>query len=216
MTQFHQAIVGRQWLSLGLARRLLSINEATLRSWADQGLIRTYRTPGGHRRFAAEDIVSLTQGADRAPVQQLPVEVILPTIRRRLTNANHHINGLSQLDRKAQEHMRVLGRQLLELCLTAVGRTRHRTLIAEAHSLGERYAEASRRGGMGLPEVIEAFTYFRTLLLEALRPALLKRCGPDSRELSRCWQQVNRVTDEVLLRITRAAPPDHLQGSRHG
>ena len=35
-----------RWLSLGEASRLLQVNEATLRQWADNGNVRVYRTPG--------------------------------------------------------------------------------------------------------------------------------------------------------------------------
>ena len=60
----------RKWLTLGLARTLLGINEATLRQWADNGLVRAFRTPGGHRRFSTEDIYSLIEG-DQAGAPEL-------------------------------------------------------------------------------------------------------------------------------------------------
>ena len=56
-----------RWLSLGQASRLLQVNEATLRQWADKGNVRVYRTPGGHRRFLHDDVLELT--AQNAPAQ---------------------------------------------------------------------------------------------------------------------------------------------------
>ena len=56
-----------QWISLGEASRLLQVNEATLRLWADNGHLRVYRTPGGHRRFSREDVIALTQQAQESP-----------------------------------------------------------------------------------------------------------------------------------------------------
>ena len=55
-----QAETRPQWLSLGQASQFLQVNEATLRQWADNGVLRVYRTPGGHRRFLHEDILNLT------------------------------------------------------------------------------------------------------------------------------------------------------------
>ena len=44
------------WLSLGPASRLLGVDPDTLRRWADDGRIRAYATPGGHRRFSRTDL----------------------------------------------------------------------------------------------------------------------------------------------------------------
>jgi len=38
-------------LALGAASRLLGVHPDTLRRWSDEGRVRTYLTPGGHRRF---------------------------------------------------------------------------------------------------------------------------------------------------------------------
>src|SRR5437773_11455876 len=53
------------WLSLEAAAKRLSVHPATLREWADKGQIRTFRTPGGHRRFSEADVAEL--GAHAKP-----------------------------------------------------------------------------------------------------------------------------------------------------
>src|SRR2546427_12634899 len=53
------------WLSLDEAAKRLSVHPATLREWADKGQIRTFRTPGGHRRFSEVDVAHL--GAHAKP-----------------------------------------------------------------------------------------------------------------------------------------------------
>src|SRR5438132_10884284 len=47
------------WLSLEAAAKRLSVHPATLREWADKGQIRTFRTPGGHRRFSEADVAEM-------------------------------------------------------------------------------------------------------------------------------------------------------------
>lgn len=47
------------WLSLREAASLLGVHPTTLRAWADAGQIAVVRTPGGHRRFAEEDVSRL-------------------------------------------------------------------------------------------------------------------------------------------------------------
>ena len=44
------------WLSLGPASRLIGVDPDTLRRWADAGKVRSFTTPGGHRRFSKADL----------------------------------------------------------------------------------------------------------------------------------------------------------------
>lgn len=45
-----------QWLRLAESCARLHAAPSTVRRWADAGHIRTIRTPGKQRRFAAEDV----------------------------------------------------------------------------------------------------------------------------------------------------------------
>ncbi|MDE2801655.1 MAG: helix-turn-helix domain-containing protein, partial [Chloroflexota bacterium] len=67
MQQTERRQTSGRWVSLGGACRMLGVNESTLRNWADQGVIRAFRTPGGHRRFLREDLVAAMQGGGLAP-----------------------------------------------------------------------------------------------------------------------------------------------------
>ena len=40
---------------------LLQVNAGSVAKWVDQGLLRSYRTPGGHRRIAREDLVAFVE-----------------------------------------------------------------------------------------------------------------------------------------------------------
>ena len=51
------------WLSITEASKRLNIHPATLRAWSDRGRIRTFRTPGGHRRFSGDDVDALAANA---------------------------------------------------------------------------------------------------------------------------------------------------------
>ena len=78
-----------EWLGLGEASRVLGVNESTLRRWADAGLVQTFRTPGGHRRFAAADLrrISDTAGDDLIDAPAFDDEAI-DRIRARLREAD--------------------------------------------------------------------------------------------------------------------------------
>ena len=58
-----------QWLSLRDACRLLDVSNTTLRQWANNGYLRVYRTPGGHRRFLRDDVESFVNAPNQAQEQ---------------------------------------------------------------------------------------------------------------------------------------------------
>ncbi|HEY8466692.1 MAG TPA: helix-turn-helix domain-containing protein [Solirubrobacterales bacterium] len=43
-------------LNVGEAASYLGVSAASLRKWSNDGLVPTYRTPGGQRRYAREDL----------------------------------------------------------------------------------------------------------------------------------------------------------------
>lgn len=46
-------------LTVGEAAKLVYLSTDTIRRYADKGILRSVRTPGGQRRFAREDVLSL-------------------------------------------------------------------------------------------------------------------------------------------------------------
>lgn len=43
-------------MSVGEAAAYLGVSPASLRKWSNSGLVPTYRTPGGQRRYSVEDL----------------------------------------------------------------------------------------------------------------------------------------------------------------
>jgi excisionase family DNA binding protein len=43
-------------LNVGQAAEYLGVSSASLRKWSNDGLVPTYRTPGGQRRYARDDL----------------------------------------------------------------------------------------------------------------------------------------------------------------
>jgi excisionase family DNA binding protein len=44
------------WLTLGQAAKYIGVAQSTIRKWSDQGRVRAFYTPGGHRRYRRSDL----------------------------------------------------------------------------------------------------------------------------------------------------------------
>ncbi len=195
----------RQWIPLGAACRILEVNEATLRRWADTGRVRSFRTPGGHRRFSRGDVLALL-GSDvrQEPVGQRWEELALRRIRRRLQTGRAVLPPvLEALDEQARAKMRLLGHRLLNVANEFLSHPRRRTeLLQEACLIGREQAGEMLRQGCSPREVMEVFLLFRNALAGAVQDA--RGRNGEAESLFLVWRQVNRVADEVLLGLTEA------------
>lgn len=198
------AIGDRKWLTLGLARTLLGINEATLRQWADNGLVRAFRTPGGHRRFSAEDIHALIAGGHEGPEGvHIDDSAVLPHIRRAVKGESrpHLPAWMERFDDEGHRRMRALGREFLDLCIEHIEQPERTGHLDTASRLGEAYGVEIASRGIPLSEALQAFFFFRNATVEAIRPTLTQR-DASADEAYAVLDQLTRLTDRVLTAMT--------------
>lgn len=164
-----------RWLALGRACEILGINESTLRHWSNSGRVRSFRTVGGHRRFARADIFSLLQQStkesqgDVATSAQSAVDKMRRRIHRRRDNPE---KWLESFDDEGRGKMRVLGRHLVALATEYTTRRRRRNeLEEEARYLGQDYGRELASRKIGLGDAISAFIFFRNSLHESIDQA---------------------------------------------
>jgi excisionase family DNA binding protein len=68
--------LGGQLLRTADVAMLFQVSERTVSEWARRGRIPSVRTPGGHRRYPAEEIRQLLEDAEeRHPERVTPAEV---------------------------------------------------------------------------------------------------------------------------------------------
>ncbi|MDA1128971.1 MAG: helix-turn-helix domain-containing protein [Chloroflexi bacterium] len=182
-----------QWLSLRDACRLLDVSDTTLRQWADSGYLRVYRTPGGHRRFLREDVDSFANAPDQAKDQGREDAIegsALRKIRRRLGRDDMVKQPWYQsvVEEEGKVRMRLFGRRLLSLLLQgAAPRRRRQELLAEAHLLGQEYGTEMSERGVTLKDTIEAFVFFRTMVLDSTNAS--------------SWIRIIEAADRVLVGV---------------
>jgi excisionase family DNA binding protein len=199
----------QRWLSLGSACRLLGVNESTMRRWADAGQVRTFRTPGGHRRFAEGDIHLLLAGrADDGFGGRFDEigSVALTRIRRQIERGRgHDAPWYLSVEPEARERLRPLGRRLVGLLSQYVGRrSRRQALLHEARKIGEQYGRELADAGVSLSHAVEALLFFRKNLDEAARQVDQRRHSVSAEDLSELREQIVSQADQVLLGLTSA------------
>lgn len=196
-----------RWITLGQACKLLGVNESTLRRWADAGHVRSFRTPGGHRRFSEEDLRNLVAGQSvptREPYTSIS-NLALSRIRRRLqrgrSQAAPWYSGLAEDDR---ERLRPLGRRLVALVSEYLTKGARRSRLSEeAREIGHEYGRELARDGMNLRDFLEAFTFFRKSLEETAMEVAQKG-DLSSEEAVEVWDLLSNLADQVLLAIAEA------------
>ncbi|MBI4202851.1 MAG: helix-turn-helix domain-containing protein [Chloroflexi bacterium] len=197
-----------QYASLGKACQMLQVNEVTLRRWADRGLIRSFRTPGGHRRFALEDLHALTEKAQSTPASGPTsgslADAALRHIRRRLNQRTvAQQPWYEHIPDSDRTRLRLFGYRLLALASDFVtGHGRRQQLLTEARSIGEEYGAEASRLGLPVEHATQAFAFFRNGLVEGLQEAASHEDTPA--DVYRTWRHVNTITDEVFQGITRS------------
>ncbi|MEE8465366.1 MAG: helix-turn-helix domain-containing protein [Dehalococcoidia bacterium] len=181
-----------QWLSLRDACRLLDVSDTTLRQWADSGYLRVYRTPGGHRRFLREDVDAFASAPEQAQEQGREDAIedsALRKIRRRLSREDMVKQSWYQsVEEEGRVRMRLFGRRLLSLLLQETGpRRRRQELLEEAHLLGQEYGTEMSERDVTLKDTIEAFVFFRTMVLDSTNHG--------------SWARIIEAADRVLVGV---------------
>jgi len=195
----------QEWLSLGPASRLIGVDPDTLRRWADDGRLRTYATPGGHRRFAVADLQRLA--STRRPGRRSLSA--LGATSERLTRAYARAyrapdatgpfrERLGATDRDA---FRADGRLLIEALVGYLdagtdATRRHRE--ADATALVSTTAIRMRDTGADISEAISAFIAARRPFLTELA-AIGRRRSLDVARLTTLYEDAVALLDRLLL-----------------
>ena len=192
-----------EWLSLGDVAKLVGVHPSTVRAWADQGNLPVHRTQGRHRRFRREDVEIWLHS--RQAQQAIPFDLMVQsTLRRtRLEISGGKLEGESwyhKLDSEARDQYRQSGHSLL-LGLIGYLSSKDPTMDAEARSLGYEYASRGRRFGLSVAEAVNAFLFFRNLLMESVL-SFYENAGVRSPQVwAEMIKRCQSFTDDIMLTV---------------
>lgn len=197
---------GESWLSLGPASSLLGVDPDTLRRWADVGRIRSFTTPGGHRRFSRTDLDRL-QAARRTGRRSLAALGATPERFARAYARSYRSGGtpapVARDDDVAREAFRKEGRRLVETLLAyldAADAASRAALEADAVSIVDLAARRLAAGGTDAPSATAAFVAARGPFLDALE-SLGRRRSLDAPAVMSLYAQAAALLDRLLLQF---------------
>lgn len=185
---------------------MLGVDEATLRHWADTGRVKTFRTPGGHRRFQEDDLRALIRhDVPRVEdlghlVERRTAKLLAKSPAKPLHARPWFASFNESLRARARDH----GRQFFAAVVRFVaepaarGEIRER-LIEREHAYGTEL----RKAGVSPADAAEAFGFFRHLVLEMVTEPR-GRGGMLDEEQVRTLLVVSDLLDEVFHAMLRA------------
>ena len=195
-----------QWLALKEASDFLGVHFTTLRTWADNGEIPVFRTPGGHRRFSLDDLRRFLAQRSQlaAPDEHGLVHVAVDRTRQELSRSLPVTQEWRYpLQGEAEQARRQRGRQLFALAVSFVLKPGQRErLLVQGRELGYEYGCEAAAGGVKLADTGRAVQFFRSQLVAAVRhhEGAEPPGAPDADDL-RVQQLIDQFLDDVLYAV---------------
>ncbi|MFC1874229.1 helix-turn-helix domain-containing protein, partial [Chloroflexota bacterium] len=159
-------------LSISEVSHLLGVSEAALRQWTDEGKIKAFITPGGHRRYARAELKKFMSSHPRIlGIKDLVVELEDTAQRLRETSRTSldATPWYRHLNEESKEHLACLGRKLLNLIIKYVTEPAKREeTIRLTHELGHNLGEILARLDLPLTDSVEAFLMHRDPITKAV------------------------------------------------
>jgi hypothetical protein len=182
---------------------MLGIHPTTLRRWSDQGAVPVKITPGGHRRFLREDILTFVNQR-HLPQRVNPGQVwgdyaLVETRRRLIGNPEPRWLAVFRPEQRGEE--RELGRRLVSLIIQHISAPDDdQALLVEAKSIAVHYAQTCVQAQLTAAESLEATTFFRDTMTEVAiqmpQVALLEREAQ-----LRLLRKVNQIFNVVQVTV---------------
>ncbi len=197
------------WVSLTEACRLLGVSPSTVRRWADSGMVRTFVTPGGHRRFSRVGLDSLLP--DRPTVRPSLSDLgetpgrMARGYRRASGEGAGRIPWVAELDDSQRERFRSYGRGIVTSLVAALDtddQHRRADRLREAEDSCAEYGRIAGHQGLGAAMTADLFLRFRRPFLAELG-ALARRREFDAAATSDLMNDANAALDGLLLATLR-------------
>jgi hypothetical protein len=194
-------------MGLEEASRLLGISATTLRRWSDAGIVETFVTPGGHRRFDAASVAALLPGTRASATMERLGETPerMSQVYRRVSERRMlpWVHALDDAQRNTfREHGRIVASELLAT-LDASTDSDRATHLATASETAAHYGIAAAARGIPASATVETFLRFRRPFLLELAAGARRR-GLDTSAATDLIARASDGFDQLLVATMRA------------
>ena len=196
-----------QTLSISEASHMLGVSEVTLRQWTDEGKIKAFVTPGGHRRYPMSSLKRfMGQHPKVHNIRDLTSRLkgTVPVHREIAASYFHQSALFNKLDSESQQYFASLGRSLLNLIIKYVSEPhKFNENLKEIREVGAGFGERAARQGLTLTETLQAFIQHRDPIINVTTD-MLKKHKDVNRRIIDSITLVNRALDEALVAMVAA------------
>lgn len=208
-------------LNISEASHILGVSKAALRQWTDEGKIKAFITPGGHRRYARVNLKKFMSSHPRMlGIKDLvsEIEETIESHREIARKALGRASWYNKLNQEAQGHFASLGRRILSLIIKYINEPAKREETIElVRNVGRDFGEALAMLGLPLTESVEAFLMHRDPVMNAATHLMRKKEAYTGRVVE-AIPLVAHVMDESLVALVAAHQQYHngIQGKSEG
>jgi excisionase family DNA binding protein len=187
------------------ASRILGVSEATLRQWTDEGLIKAYVTPGGHRRYSREQLDEFMQSHQRMlGIKDLVANLKDTAEPLREIGATTLAGAHKKLGPAQQQHLAILGRKILDAIICYVSEpTRRVETLLQVREAGADFGFILAQVGVPLTDSILAFTSHRTPIIESVATMMRQREVVTEGILA-AIPLIDNIMDQALIALVEA------------
>jgi excisionase family DNA binding protein len=194
-------------LTIGQARKLLGVSEVTLRHWTDDGKIKAFVTPGGHRRYVESEVRSFIAAQQRVFTKQNLIDEMESEPRHKIQMARERMAEApwyNSLNDEAKSKLRELGGTVYSLTVEYLTSKKGRDeTMRSAREVGRQFGEYLADVGISLTDALEAFIMHRSPLIQVASD-IVKRNGVLKGQAADAVPLVTQITDEFLLSLVEA------------
>jgi excisionase family DNA binding protein len=197
------------WVTLTEACRLLGVSPSTIRRWGDTGMVRTFVTPGGHRRFSRAGLEALLPDRPRSrptlgELGETPGRMARG-YRRAAEAGTGHMPWIDELDETRRERFRAYGRSIVAALVASLDADdpRHRQdLLRDAEDACREYGRVAGLEGLAVSTTADLFLRFRRPFLAELG-ALARRRELDATATATLIADATAALDGLHLATLR-------------
>jgi len=189
------------------ASRFLGVSEAALRQWTDEGKVKAFVTPGGHRRYFRNELKKFVSTHPRMLGVKDLVSELEETVEMHREIARKSLSSAAwykKLTQESQDYFADLGHRLLGLIVKYISEpSKREETIRLAQEVGHNMGETLATHGLPLADSVEAFLMHREPVINASTNLLKKREAFTGRVVDAIPLAIH-VIDEALVALVAA------------